>query len=90
MVKINVNAVRNNFSSLITPVNISLRDGVCPDKLKIARVTPVFKKGNASEINIYCPISALSCASETLERNMYNRVFDYLIENDFYKKQVGF
>ena len=45
--------------------NISLAKGVFPDKLKIAWVTPIFKKGNNTlAINI-SPISVLPCFSKS-------------------------
>ena len=43
--------------------NISFAKGVFPDKLKIARVTPTFKKGNTLVTN-YRPILVLSCFSK--------------------------
>ena len=58
---------------------------VFPDKLKIARVTPIFQKAN------YRPISVLPCVSKILERIMYNRLYKFLVENNIlYKKQFGF
>ena len=54
-------------ASVIRPLkhtfNISLKDGVFPDRLKIARVTQVLKKGDESEISNYRPTSILSCFS---------------------------
>ena len=41
--------------------NISLAKGVFPDKLKIARVTTIFKKGNNTLVTNYRPISVLPC-----------------------------
>ena len=71
--------------------NISLAKGVFPDKLKIARVTPIFKKGNNTLVAIYRPISVLPCFSKLLERIIYNRLYKFLLENNiFYQKQFGF
>ena len=36
--------------------NISLTKGVFPGKLKIARVTTIFKKGNNTPVTNYIPI----------------------------------
>ena len=41
--------------------NISLAKGVFPDKLKIARVTTIFKKGNNTLVTNYRPTSVLPC-----------------------------
>ena len=71
--------------------NISLAKGVFPDKLKIARVTPVFKKGDNTLVNNYIPISPLPCSSKLLEWIMYNRLYNFLVEkNILYQKQFGF
>ena len=60
--------------------NISLAKGIFPDKLKIARVTPVFKKGNNTLVSNYRPISVSLCFSKLLERIMYNRLYKFLVE----------
>ena len=41
------------FAILKHIFNISLAKGVFPDKLKLARVTPIFKKGNNTLITNY-------------------------------------
>ena len=55
--------------------NKSLQKGIFPDKLKIAKVIPVFKSGEESCLNNYRPISILPTFSKVLERIMYNRLF---------------
>ena len=71
--------------------NISLAKGVFPDKLKRARVTPIFKKGNNTLVTNYRPISVLPCFSKLLERIMYNRLYKFVLEsNILYQKQFGF
>ena len=71
--------------------NISLVKGVFLDKLKIARVIPSFKKGNNTLVTIYRPISVSRCFSKLLEREMYNRLYKFLVENNIlYQKQLGF
>ena len=47
--------------------NISLAKGVFPDKLKIARITPTFKKGHNTLVTNYRSISVLLCFSKLLE-----------------------
>ena len=65
--------------------------GSLPDKLKTARVTPIFKKGNNTLVTNYRPISVLPCFSNLLERIMYNRLYKFLLENNIlYQKQFGF
>ena len=68
-----------------------MANGVFPDKLKIARVTRIFKKGNNTLVTNYRPISVLPCFSKLLEHIMYNRLYKFLVENNIlYEKQFGF
>ena len=81
----------HKHKSLLYIFNQSLQSGIFPDKLKIARVTPSFKKGSDSELGNYRPISVLPCFSKILEKIMYNRLYKHLKEKDIlYKKQFGF
>ena len=41
-------------------INLSFSSGVFPDALKIAKVLPLFKGGDSSDVNNYRPISLLS------------------------------
>ena len=58
--------------------HISLESGIFPNKLKIARVIPLYKDGDPANISNYRPISVLPCFSKMLERIMYNRLYKYL------------
>ena len=79
------------FAILKHVFNISLEKGVFPDKLKIVRVTPIFKKGNNTLVTNYRPISVLPSFSKLLERIMYDRLYKILLENNIlYQKQFGF
>ena len=52
----------------------SLEEAIFPEKLKIAKVIPVFKKSDKENIENYRPISILPIFSKVLERIMYNRM----------------
>ena len=58
--------------------DMSLESGIFPDKLKIARVIPLYKAGDPANFSNYRPISVLPCFSEMLERIMNNRLYKYL------------
>ena len=59
--------------------------------MKIAKVSPTFKKGDKSILSNYRPISALPWFSKILEHIMYNRLYTYLAENNIlFNKQFGF
>ena len=92
---INHDIVKQNFNSLLVPVkyifDLSLKSGTFSEKMKILRVTPVFKSGGTSLMTNYQPISVLPCFSKMFERILYNRLYKYLTENNLlYCKQFGF
>ena len=45
-------------------INQTFRTGIFPDKLKLAKVIPIFKKGNNTTMNNYRPISILPAVSK--------------------------
>ena len=58
---INVNVVQKIYEELKTPLmltfNLSLSTGIFPDKIKIAKVSPIFKNGEKDILSNYLPIS---------------------------------
>ena len=72
-------------------VNASYSIGIVPDLFKIAKVTPVFKKGVQTGLNNYCPISILYIFNKLLETLMHKQIFEVLEEKKvIYCKQFGF
>ena len=91
---INSNIVVVFFEELKTPLfyifRASLREGVFPDEIEIAKVSPIFKGGNNLQAENYRPISVLPVFSKILEKIMYNRVYNYFVENKLlFPKQFG-
>ena len=76
---ISYNVIEKCFGSLCEPLkylfNISIKKGVFPDDLKIARVTLIYKGKDSSDVSNYRPISVLPCFSKILEHIMYNRLY---------------
>ena len=71
--------------------NQSLETGIFPDKLKIAKIIPVYKKDNPHFFENYRPISILPALSKVLEKCVYNRLYSYLcINNIITNSQYGF
>ena len=92
---ISSNVVNETSDIFFTPLkyifNLSLQQGIFPGNLKIAKVTPVYKKDGEFLLTNYRPISVLPRFSKLLKRIMYNRLFKYLSENSIlYEKQIGF
>ena len=79
------------LKTLTTIINQSLHTGIFPDKLKIAKVIPLFKKGDPTLIENYRPISLLPAISKIFERVIFNQMNAYFtLNNLFYDKQYGF
>ena len=75
--------------TLIT--NQVLSSGIFPDKLKIAKVIPIFKKGDDTDVNNYIPISLLPAISKIIEKVIYNQTYNYFDQNKIlYAHQYGF
>ena len=67
------------------------RTGTFPDDWKLAKVTPIFKQGDRSDMNNYHPISVISAIAKVFERLVYNQLSSYLSENNILPKyQSGF
>ncbi|OWF47171.1 RNA-directed DNA polymerase from transposon BS [Mizuhopecten yessoensis] len=71
--------------------NISLSAGVYPKLWKLAKVMPLFKKGDRHSPLNYRPISLLSTVGKVFERVIFKHIYNYFFENSlFYKYQSGF
>ncbi len=51
---------------------------IFPEKLKIAKVVPIFKKGITSMTSNHRPISLLSIFSKLFEKTMHQRLYNFL------------
>ena len=77
---------------LIHVFKVSIQQGIFPDSLKIAKVTPIFRSGDKDNVSSYRPISILPVFSKVLERIMFNRIYNHLDSKDLLheKKKNGF
>ena len=79
------------FTSLVYIFSFLSQQGVFPENLQIARVSPIYKKDDNFLLTNYRSISVLSRFSNLLQCIMYIRLFKYLSENSIlYEKQFGF
>ena len=58
--------------------NLSFQQGIFPEELKIAAVTPLYKAKDPMMFNNYRPISLISVFAKILERLMYNRLLKFI------------
>ena len=71
--------------------NSSFVEGVFPDLLKLAKVTPQFKGGDKMEPGNYRPVSVLPIFDKVLEKLMKKRLMEFLNENEVLNDvQFGF
>ena len=68
--------------SLCDLCNKSLLSGIFPDDWKCARVTPLFKQGEASDLNNYRPISVISVIAKVFERIVYDQLYNFLSDEE--------
>ena len=79
------------LKSLTLLINQVLYSGVFPDKLKIAKVIPIFKKDDPSLFENYRPISLLPAISKVLEKLIFIQLYSYFNEKKFLNdNQYGF
>ena len=72
-------------------INQSLCTGIFPDKLKIAKVIPLYKKDDDRSFGNYRPISLLSSTWKFFERVAFNQLYEYFTSNGLlYESQYGF
>ena len=74
------------IKSLTLFINKVFSMGIFPEKLKVAKVIPLFKKGDPTIINNYRPISLLPAISEVLEKIMGNQLSSYFEGKKLLKK----
>ena len=72
-------------------INQVLNNGIFPDKLKIAKVVPIFKSGDCALTNNYRPISLLPVISKVIEKIIYTQLSLYFESNKLFSdSQYGF
>ena len=78
-------------NALTKVIDASFDSGVFPSSWKSAKVVPVFKSGDPSDVDNYRPISVFKCLSKIIERVAFNHIYAFLIkENLLHILQSGF
>ena len=90
-----MHVIKYSFHLISAPladiINLSLLKGIFPDKLKIAKIIPIFKAEDPNFFVNYRPISLLSNFSKFFEKVMYNRLVEFAEKHDIlYRCQFGF
>ena len=72
-------------------INQTLTSDIFPDTQNIAKIIPLFKKGDRTLLENYRPISILPAISKHFERIMFNQIHsNFSTPNLFYSGQYGF
>ena len=72
-------------------INLSIKQGHVPQDFKVAKVTPLHKKGSKLDPGNYRPVSILSSISKVMEKVVYEQVEKYLAKKKLlYEFQSGF
>ena len=77
-------AVIQKLSDTISPAlshilfNSSIKKGIFPEKLKVAKVVPLFKSGAKTEFINYRPVSILPIFDKIFEKIIHKRIMSYI------------
>ena len=86
---------KRKFSRLtLNLINETIKSKIFPDALKIAKVIPIFKKGDKTNLNNYRPISLLPVLSKVLEKVINSQITKkldelHLIDDNQYGFRAG-
>ena len=76
---------------LTSLINKCFESNVYPDCLKVAKVTPLFKGGDRTDVNCYRPISLLPSIGKLLENVIAEQTIEHFETHDLFSdKQYGF
>ena len=90
-----ISPIKDTIDLIAAPLthicNLSFSQGVFPDKLKTAKILPIFKCDDSSLFSNYRPISILPCLSKVFEKLFYFRLSAFLEKFDILSHhQYGF
>ena len=78
-------------STLADIINLSISSGMYPNKLKMAKIIPIFKADDNTNPNNYRPISLLSNFNRIFEKLVYSRMESFIEQNNLLSpSQYGF
>ena len=77
-----------HLSFITSSINLWIEKGCFPEELKLAEVSPIFKKKDLDKEN-YRPVSVLPHVSKIFERIMHHQINDYM-KDKLSKQLTGF
>ena len=93
--KISIEIIKKNIHNLKTSIkeiiNKTIQTGKIADKMKITKITPVYKDGDPSDCSNYRPICLLPIINKILEKIVNEQLMNYLEQNNLLcSHQFGF
>ena len=80
-----VRFLKDGSNILCTPIakicNISIKLASFPDKCKIAKIKPLYKKGLKTDPKSFRPISLLPLISKIIARIIHDQTMNFLLDN---------
>ena len=64
-------------------INLSIEKGCFPEELKLAEVSPIFKKKDDLDKETYRPVSVLPLVSKVFQRVMYHQINDWTRKTNY-------
>ena len=75
ILKNHINIYLHTFTNFL---NAARCNGICPNAMKLADISPIFKKDDKTEKENYRPISILSPLSKVFERLLCNQILSFM------------
>lgn len=90
-IRIMISTIESTAWILCHLFNLSFQQGIFPNCLKLARIIPIEKIKNVTEISNFRPISLLSCFSKLFEKLIHDKLINFLNKSDILSNsQFGF
>ena len=88
ILKLAVNIIGPSLTHIF---NQSIAVSIFPTEWKLARVSPIYKKGKKDDPNNYRPISVIPVVAKIFEKLVHEQLYNYLNDNDLLANcQSGF
>ena len=88
ILKCSSNVISNTLAEIL---NLSISTGVYPNKLKMAKIIPIFKADDDIDPSNYRPISLLSNFNRIFEKLIFKRMESFIAQHDMLSpSQYGF
>lgn len=92
---IHTKVIKDNIQHLATPImqiiKNSLKQGVVPSKLKVAKIVPIYKAGERNLVKNFRPICILPIIDKILEKVVKHQLMAFIDDNDLISNfQYGF